>query len=263
MPTLAQRIRDTQVPENSVAMFWLAQAGFVLKNSRGKVIYLDPYLSDVVERMFGFKRMMTAPIQAEEVQADLVLCTHEHQDHMDTDALPVIARNTNARFAGPIECLKEFRKIGIPEERCALLERGHTVDFDGILATGVYADHGDYAPDALGLVIEMDGIKIYHTGDTAYRPAEMLVAAAMSPDVLIPCINGAYGNMDSRDAAQLARDLSPRIAIASHFWMFVVHGGDPAAFLSECKDLAPQVEALVMQPGEMHLVTSARTTAAA
>jgi L-ascorbate metabolism protein UlaG (beta-lactamase superfamily) len=69
--------------------------------------------------------------------------------------------------------------------------------------------------------------------------------------------------MDSRDAAQLARDLSPRIAIASHFWMFVVHGGDPAAFLSECKDLAPQVEALVMQPGEMHLVTSARTTVAA
>ena len=262
MSTLAQRIRDAQVPEGHLAIFWLVQAGFVFKNHRGKVVYLDPYLSDVVERMFGFKRMMTAPIQAEEVQADLVLCTHEHLDHMDTDALPVIARDPKVHFAGPVECLKEFGKIGIPEQRCTLLERGRTVDFDGILVTGVYADHGDYAPDALGLVVEIDGIKIYHTGDTAYRPEEMRVAAAMSPDVLIPCINGAYGNMDSRDAAQLARDLSPRFAIASHFWMFVVHGGDPASFLSECKNLAPQVEALVMQPGEMQLVASAPTAVA-
>jgi hypothetical protein len=43
---------------------------------------------DVVERLFGFKRMMPCPISTEEVDADLIICTHEHLDHMDIDALP-------------------------------------------------------------------------------------------------------------------------------------------------------------------------------
>ena len=254
MLTLAERIRQTQVQKDEVAIFWLAQAGFVFKSAAGRIVYLDPYLSDVVERMFGFKRMMTAPVRAEDVAADTVLCTHEHLDHMDTDALPVIARNTQARFAGPVECMKEFANLGIPSERCVLLERGRTEEIDGLRVTGVYADHGDYAPDALGLVIEMDGIRIYHTGDTAYRGEQMRAAVAMQPDVVIPCINGAFGNMDSHDAAQLVRDAAPRLAIASHFWMFIEHGGDPAAFLNECKTLAPGTEAIVMQPGEMRVV---------
>lgn len=226
--TLAERIRQATVHEGQVAIFWLAQAGFVFKTAAGRVIYLDPYLTDVVETNFGFKRMMPAPISAEEVRSDLILCTHEHLDHMDTDALPIIARNTQAKFAGPVECIKEFEKIGIAPERCVLLARGETAEIDGIRVTGVYADHGDYAPDALGLVVDIDGVKIYHTGDTAYRPEEMRAAAEMKPDVVIPCINGAFGNMDSRDAAQLTRDAAPRLAIASHFWMFVIHGGDPS-----------------------------------
>lgn len=258
MSTLAERIQRTEVQEKEIAIFWLAQAGFVFKTSGGRIIYLDPYLSDVVERMFGFKRMMPAPIGAEDVAADIVLCTHEHLDHMDTDALPVIATNTKARFAGPVECLKEFAKLGFPAERCVLLERGRTVDLDGIQVTGVYADHGDYAPDALGLVIAIDGVRIYHTGDTAYRGEEMRAAAAMKPDVAIPCINGAFGNMDSHDAAQLVRDAAPRLAIASHFWMFIEHGGDPASFLSECKALAPDTEAIVMRPGEVRVLGPAR-----
>lgn len=260
---LAQRIQQAKVQEGEVAIFWLAQAGFVFKTAAGLVIYVDPYLSDVVEKNFGFRRMMPAPIRAEEVQADVVLCTHEHLDHMDTDSLPVIAKNTKALFAGPVECLKEFEKVGIPADRCVLLERGKTAVIEGIGVTGVYADHGEYAPDALGLVIEIDGVHIYHSGDTAYRPEEMRAAVAMKPDVLIPCINGAFGNMNSRDAAQLTRDISPRLAIASHFWMFVLHGGDPASYLEFCKELAPHTEAIVMQPGEMRIISPAGSKRAA
>ncbi|MEN6536628.1 MAG: MBL fold metallo-hydrolase [Bryobacteraceae bacterium] len=241
-----------------MAIFWLGQAGFAFKTAAGKVIYIDPYLSDVVEKDFGFKRMMPAPISAEDVRADVVLCTHEHLDHMDTDALPIIARNTQALFAGPIECLKGFARVGIPEDRCVLLELDKTVLFDEVSVTGVYADHGESAPDALGLVVEIDGMKIYHSGDTAYRQGEMGKAATMKPDVLIPCINGAFGNMNSRDAAQLTRDVSPTLAIASHFWMFVIHGGDPASYLEFCKEFAPQTEAIVMQPGEMRVFGLAR-----
>ncbi len=54
----------------------------------------------------------------------------------------------------------------------------------------------------------------------------------MHPDILLPCINGRYGNMDAKEAALLTKARSPRLAIASHFRMFVEHSGEPARPLS-------------------------------
>ena len=93
METLARRIAATQVPEAAVCLWWLGQAGFAFKTPAGRIVYADPYLSDAVQRLHGFKRLSLAPIAAEEVEADLVVLTHEHTDHLDPDAVPVIARN--------------------------------------------------------------------------------------------------------------------------------------------------------------------------
>ena len=95
---LAVRIRETRVEPGSLAIFWLAQAGFVYKTPGGTIVYVDAYLSDCVHRMlsdvlYGFKRIMPAPLAPEEVEADVVVCTHSHPDHFDYDAIPVLARN--------------------------------------------------------------------------------------------------------------------------------------------------------------------------
>lgn len=253
MENLGRAIEADKVEPGCVAIYWLSQAGFVLKSSSGKVIYVDPYFSDVVERTFGFKRMMMCPIAPEEVVADLIACTHEHLDHMDTDALPLIANCPRTQFAGPSECVKEFKKMGIPEERCHLLEVGREMAMDGLVVRAVYADHGELAPDAVGIVFDLEGIKVYHTGDTAYRPEGFRPAIEMRPEILLPCINGRYGNMDAQEAALLAQAVRAQVAIASHFWMFVEHDGDPAAFLKNCSELAPGTQALVMKPGERFL----------
>jgi L-ascorbate 6-phosphate lactonase len=254
MPSaLANAIETEQVPQGDLAIYWLSQAGFVFKSSSGKVVYIDPYFSDVVERLFGFKRMMPCPIPAEEVNADLLICTHEHLDHLDIDALPVVAKDPRVRFAGPIECVKEFKKMGISEERCILLEEGKEIQLDGIRMNVVFADHGELAPDAVGVVVEMDNVKVYHTGDTAYRPAEFEPAIKMQPHMLLPCINGRYGNLNAHEAALLTQLVNPQVVIASHFWMFVEHNGDPAGFLEDCSKLAPAVRSIVMKPGERFL----------
>lgn len=250
MPSLAEQIAGRKVEAGQLAIYWLCQAGFAFKSSSNKIVYIDPYFSDVVERLIGFKRMMACPIRLEEVDADLIVCTHEHLDHMDTDALPGLAQNPRTQFTGPIECIKEFRKLGIPEERCHLLEEGTRLNFDDVEINAVYADHGELAPDALGIVLNFDGIRVYHTGDTAYRPEEFAPAIKMRPDVLIPCINGRFGNMDAQEAAMLTSLVNPTIVIPSHFWMFVEQNGEPAAFLDGCKDLAPQSQAVLMKPGE-------------
>jgi L-ascorbate 6-phosphate lactonase len=197
--------------------------------------------------------MMPCPITAEEVVADLVVCTHEHPDHLDTDSLPLIARNCRTHFAGPRKCVQEFQKLGIPDGRSHLLEEGKEITVDGMRVAGVYADHGELAPDALGVVLELEGITVYHTGDTAYCPEGLRVAVEMHPDVLIPCINGRFGNLNALEAAQVVRKARPQLAIASHFWMFAEHNGDPATFLESCDKLAPGVKAVVLRPGERWL----------
>jgi L-ascorbate 6-phosphate lactonase len=250
MHSFAENIAGRSVTPGQLAIYWLCQAGFAFKNSSNETVYIDPYFSDVVERLIGFKRMMTCPLPPQEAHADIIVCTHEHLDHMDTDALPVLAQDRKTQFCGPIECIKEFAKLGIPAERCHLLEEGSRLTLGSVEINAVFADHGDLAPDALGVVLNFGGIKVYHTGDTAYRPEQFQAAIDMQPDVLIPCINGRFGNMDAREAASLTALAKPKVVIPSHFWMFVEQNGEPAAFLDFCKDLAPDIRAVLLKPGE-------------
>ncbi len=253
MASLAEVIAARQVPENSLAIYWLCQAGFAFKSATNQIVYVDPYLSDVVERVVGFKRMMTCPITASEVTADLIVCTHEHLDHMDTDALETLAANGKTHFTGPIECMKEFEKQGIPSNRCHLLEEGKSFSLGDVTVHGVYADHGELAPDALGVVLEFADIRVYHTGDTAFRPEEFEPALSLKPDILLPCINGAFGNLNAEEAALLTQTAAPALVLPTHFWMFVEQNGDPRHFLQRCGELAPKTKALLLKPGEEFL----------
>ena len=70
MSKLALQIKELQVEPGSLAIFWLAQAGFVYKTSSGTTVYVDAYLSDCVHRLlgdieYGFKRIMPAPLDPE------------------------------------------------------------------------------------------------------------------------------------------------------------------------------------------------------
>ena len=253
MNDLAQALRSDAIPRDHLGVYWLCQAGFAFKTNSGRVVVIDPYLSDVVERVVGFKRMTICPIATEDLEADLIICTHEHLDHMDTDALPALAKNERTHFAGPIECMKEFQKQQIPVERCHLLEEGKSLSFGDITVHAVYADHGELAPDALGVVVDFDGIRVYHTGDTAYRPEEFKPAIAMKPHILLPCINGAFGNLNAEEAAMLTKLIAPEIVIPTHFWMFVEQNGDPRGFMEQCSALIPSTKAVLVKPGEQFL----------
>jgi L-ascorbate 6-phosphate lactonase len=250
---------DVVVPPGAVGLWWLGQAGFVFKTPAGKVIYLDPYLSDAVERLAKFKRLSLAPIAAEEVRADLVVLTHEHPDHLDPGALPIIARNNPAcRFVGPAGCVAGLNEAGIDPKVRLTLEAGRQYDLDGLTIHTNLADHGDFSDTALSLVFEFDGIRVFCTGDTAFRPQLLKPLYEVRPDLLLPCINGVFGNMGHIDAAMLVAQAKPRYAIPCHFGMFAEHGAaDPGGFLHACRYLCPEVKTLLLRPGERFLCEKA------
>ena len=73
--------------------------------------------------------------------------------------------------------------------------------------------------------------------------------------MLLPCINGVFGNMSHIDAAMLTQQVKPRYAIPCHFWMFAEHGaGDPAGFVHACRHFCPEVKALLLRPGERFFI---------
>ncbi|MFN2168378.1 MAG: MBL fold metallo-hydrolase, partial [Anaerolineae bacterium] len=131
---LALEIRELQVEPGSLGIFWLAQSGFVYKTPGGTVVFVDAYLSDCAHRMlgdvlYGFKRIMPAPLAPEEVEADVVVCTHSHPDHFDYDAIPVLARNPHIRFVAAPDCRVEFEKVGVAADRYTIIHENETLTF--------------------------------------------------------------------------------------------------------------------------------------
>ena len=245
-------LRNAEVPARGVRLYWLGQAGFAFRTARGRRIFLDPYLSDACERLAGFKRLSPPALRAEEVEADWVILTHEHADHLDPDTIPVIARNNPAcRFAVPAGCMAGLEEAGVTPERRVRLEPNRPHDLGDLVVHTVPADHGDLSPSALALVLDFGGTRVMVTGDTSWRPVLFKPLYDLKPDVVLPVINGGFGNMNHIDAARLVSEAKPRLAIPCHFWTMAEQGaGDPAGFLHACAVMCPGVKAMLLRPGE-------------
>ncbi len=252
MSDIVRDLHQTPVPAGGVRLYWLGQAGFAFRTAAGRRIFLDPYLSDACERLHGFKRLSLPAMRAEAVEADWVLLTHEHTDHLDPDALPVIARrNPRCRFAAPAGCMAGLEQAGVAPDRRVLLEPNCRHDLDDLVVHTVPADHGDLSPSALALVLDFGGVRVLATGDSSWRPILFKPLYDLKPDVVLPAINGVFGNMNHIDAARLVSEAKPRIAIPCHFWTLAEQGaGDPGGFIQACACMCPGVEARLLRPGE-------------
>ena len=260
MTRIAHAISSQSVPAGSIAIFWLGQAGYVIKTPAGQMIYIDAYLSYTCEtsprRDVMSKRLIPPPIEMSEITNGLVLATHMHGDHFDTETVQHLASHAReVHFGGPLSCIKICRELKIAEQRCHQLNvRDDPTSFDGYCVQAVFADHGQDEPEAIGIVVEAEGIRVYHTGDTSYCPEKMRQVINLKPDIIIPCINGGIGNMTGVEAARLAADVGAKVAIPSHYWMFIIQNtnpeGTPAAFLEACRNYAPDVRPQVLCIGE-------------
>jgi L-ascorbate 6-phosphate lactonase len=223
---------------------WLGQGGFLLTDG-STTLLLDPYLSDMVERLDNVKRLVQAPFRASDIQGkvkpDLYVITHDHIDHLDVDALTVMNK-TGIRFAAPSSCIPKLVELGISNEDITPFNRGDVLTAGGFTLQAVYAKH---TSDSIGVVIASGGLHAYFTGDSEL---DAQVGAGITCDVLFACINGRWGNMGISDALQLADRVQARLAIPHHYGMFAENTADPAPFLSGIR--AQGREAFQMTHGE-------------
>lgn len=252
--SIAAEIKDTRVPDGSLAVWSLGQAGYVFKSSQGFVAYVDPYLGDSCNQLYGLERLIPPPLAASEVQADFVLATHNHADHLDPDAFPEIALfNATSLFIGPSSCTNAMRELGIPASQTYTLNHDDVLHSGSVCIHATFANHvwddPDDAPDAVGYLIDFDGLRVYISGDTLYHE-RMEGIAELHPHLAFICINGRMGNMPAAEAAHLATVLRAQSAVPTHYNMFANNMADPADFARALEAEGGSVQPLILSPTE-------------
>ncbi len=233
MSNLRDEIDVTTVAEGTIALWWLGQAGYALKTSSGMLALIDAYLSDIVEELYGQPRLVPRLLDPATARPDIIFATHWHEDHYDTGAIGLLMANSSALVIGPQSVAARVKGSGVAPERVIGLDRGQTVDARGITVTGTFARHevpGFLTEDALGMVLEIAGVRLYHSGDTEYD-ARLRPIAEQRPDVAMLCMNGSGGCMNAYEAALLAWQLGPSIVYPNHFGMWQSQHYGPGATL--------------------------------
>ena len=183
----------------------------------GFSLCIDPYFTESIINLPGcenFHRLIPVIIEPEELEADMIFCTHDHIDHLDPETIKRAEKVS--LFVGPTSCAEHFKLLGIDREKVLMLNRGGLFNTNGAVIRAVYADH---TQDSVGIVLNCDGVTVYITGDSLYND-KLLSVKEFSPDVMIGCINGKLGNMNYKESAKLALNLGVRVSIPCHYGMF-------------------------------------------
>ena len=267
---LLAEIGATKPVPGSLIVWWLGQSGFLIKSQAGQLL-IDPYLSEHLTRKYEATdrphiRMTRAPLRGGDLRnVDLVICSHKHSDHLDPGTVPdLLATSTQAIVAVPAAIRDHAIAMGLPAERVVGLQptTHASLDHAGFHIRAIPSAHEGLDTDEfgrhlyLGYVIESEGLRLYHSGDSlAYEglPGEL---GNDSFDVLFLPINGRNparkvpGNMSAAEAVDLASLIKPRFVVPHHYNMFTFNTVPIEEFSSEAHRLPNGVAPWILRCGE-------------
>ncbi|GIV77610.1 MAG: MBL fold metallo-hydrolase [Litorilinea sp.] len=248
-------------------LWWLGQSGFLLQ-WQGRHLLLDPYLSDSLTRKYAHTdkphiRMTERVVAPERLDfIDVVTSSHNHTDHLDAETLiPLMQVNPGLTLVIP-EANRDFvaQRLGCDPAWPLGVDAGRSVTVAGFTFHGVPAAHESLETDEqgrhkfLGYVIQFGRWTLYHSGDTVRYPGMAELLRRWPIDVAILPINGSKperrvaGNLDGRQAAQLAHDVGARLVIPCHYEMFTFNTASPDEFIAACRELGQPYQ--VLRAGE-------------
>jgi len=217
---------------------WLGHACFLLEGTRS--VLIDPFVPE-------------GPIRA---RPDLVAITHGHDDHLGE------AVRLGAKTVAITEIGKYLRAKGLTVETMNL---GGTMVVDGVEFTMTPAVHSSglgeegltaYGGCACGYVIGMDGVRVYHAGDTALFSDMRLIGELYAPDVALLPIGGKF-TMGPREAMMAADFIGAKTVIPMHYSTWPAILQDPTAFRKAIERIT-DLRVVVLSPGEGYEVEGGR-----
>lgn len=242
-----------------VELLWLGQAAWKITTPGGKVIVIDPWLTQNPKTPADYKDLSKLG------KVDLILITHGHGDHVgDVKAL---AAMTGAKVYGPAGLIATLIDLGwVTPEQGVRFGKGGKVQPLGpqITITQTRAEHSSEVTitdpatkkstthpggEPAGFVIELEnGFKVYHMGDTGLFGDMKLIGEYYRPDLILMPIGGHFV-MDPKDAAYATKELlKPKFVIPMHYGTTPVLKGTPQEYLAALGQTSTKV--FVLNPGD-------------
>lgn len=203
---------------------FLGHSGFLIRNGNGKRIAIDPYnVSEGIEKV------------------DFILITHSHYDHCSIKDISKLAKEGTVIVIPPDGQSKVTKIEGVEMQ---IIEIGDELAFGNIKveALPAYTPHKGFHPKNegwLGYLIKINGVIIYHAGDTDRIPEMEKLTGYGKHGVefvaLLP-ISGKYV-MDANEAAEVAFMIKPDLTIPMHYGAGVAGTREDAEkFVKMCEE---------------------------
>lgn len=212
-------------------LIWLGHSCVFLEGTRS--VLIDPFVPEGI----------TLP-----GSPDIVAITHGHEDHMGEAVRlnrPTVAINEIAKY---------LKAKGMTAEGMNL---GGTITVDGVRFTMTQAVHSAWLEEAgggynggaaAGYVIGMDGVRVYHAGDTALFSDMKLIGELYRPDVALLPIGGRF-TMGPEEAMIAANYVGAPLVIPIHYNTWDKIRQDAGKFRTAI-ERTTDLKVRVLSPGE-------------
>jgi len=227
----------------SFSLTWHGHATFTLYTGEHKLV-IDPFFKP---------NNPVADIDAGQAEADFILLTHGHGDHV-ADAAG-LAERTGATIICNFEIQQWFEAQGVENVHPLHIGGGNNFDFGHLKLT--IAHHGSMLPDGTnggnpaGLLIALkDGSRIYFAGDTALTYDMKLIGEAGGVDLAVLPIGDNF-TMGPHDAITAARFCGAHHVIPCHYNTWPIIEQDGAGFADKLKT-THDIDATILAPGQRY-----------
>jgi len=196
----------------NVRIHWLGHDSFVLEGS--KTVIIDPF-----KAQGSYK-------------ADLLLISHEHQDHLSEDDIRRFS-NDRTLIIAPAICEKALKPF-TSEKR--FIAPGSKIDAKGVTVEAIpayninkFREPGKVfhprVDGRVGFVVTLDGTRFYHSGDSDATP-EM---KSLDIDVAFLPVSGTYV-MTAEEASEAAKSMKVQLVVPMHIGSIVGSRADAEKF---------------------------------
>ena len=196
---------------------WLGHDGFLIKGD-GKAIVIDPFQVKKCE------------------PADVILVTHEHYDHCSPEDIQKVQEASTVIVTEADSAKKLSGDVRVVQPGDKLTVSGIQIE-----AVPAYNTNKNFHPKQngwLGFVLTVDGVRIYHAGDTDLIPEMDSIKA----DIALLPVSGTYV-MTAEEAVEAAKIIKPKLVIPMHYDSIVGSADDARRF---CDALAGTCEVVVL-----------------